>query len=40
MFKKVEMKMTIDGHYKGSGRIHSRGKEYAKEKGINRMSQE
>jgi hypothetical protein len=34
------MKMTIDGHYKGSGESHNRGKEYAKEKGINRMIQE
>jgi hypothetical protein len=34
------MKMTIDGHYRGSGRSHNRGKEGAKENGIKRMSQE
>jgi len=39
MFRKVELKMTIDGYYKGSGRrSHNRGKEDTKEKDIKRMS--
>jgi hypothetical protein len=30
------MKMTIDGHYKGSGRSHNKRKEDAKVNGIKR----
>jgi hypothetical protein len=40
-FKKGEVKMTIDGHYKGSERSHNKGKNGSKENGIRRrMSQE
>jgi hypothetical protein len=34
------MKITIDGHSKGSIRSHRRGKEYSKENSTKRMSQE
>jgi len=40
MLKKVEVKMTIDGHYRGLEGSHNKGNKYAKENSIKRMSQE